>query len=483
MNERLLIVDDDADQCSLLQAMLIKLGYAADTTTSAHDALERIQNARYCAILTDLAMNEMSGLDLCEKLQLIAPDLSILLVTGDATMETAIAAIRAGAYDYLTKPVDPKLLGLSVARAAHRSRLLLELERLQAVVGETSASGNRLLGDSPAMRLVRALVARLASSDASVLIRGETGTGKELVARAIHQASARARGPFVAINCASVPAGLLESELFGHARGAFTDARSQRTGLFVEASGGTLFLDEIGEMPSEMQAKLLRALQERTVRPVGSNNEVPFDVRILSATHRDLEGEVKAQRFRQDLYYRINVVGVEVPPLRERTADILPLASFFLHKFCGRADRPHVSLSPLVAECLLAYDWPGNVRELENCMERVSALARFEQAALDDLPDNLRGGQHAAAGSGSDQGEEIVKLEELERRHILRVLKVADGNKSRAAELLGLDRRTLYRKLDQYQKEQEARAQMATIAAPIETLIAGEADVPLTAAG
>jgi two-component system response regulator HydG len=452
MTLRILIVDDDADQCALLESVLARLGYGADATTSARDALELVTRTHYGAILTDLEMHEMSGLDLCHQLVAAAPGVPVVVVTGDSSVETAIAAIRTGAFDYITKPVDAKLLGLSVARATHRSRLLTELSRLR----ERTEDKTTLLGESPAMRRVLEMIARVASSDASVLIHGETGTGKELVARAIHKASARAHGPFVAINCAAVPASLLESELFGHAKGAFTDAKSQRDGLFLKASGGTLFLDEIGDMAPEMQSKLLRALQERCVRPVGSNVEVPFDARVFSATHRDLDVEVRERRFREDLYYRINVVCIDVPPLRERSGDTLRLAAHFLARFCDRAERTRVGLSPQVAERLLAYDWPGNVRELENCMERVAALARYELAVPEDLPENLRVTRDDRFTVTAESSEGILKIDELERRHIFHVLKLVDGNKSRAAQLLGLDRRTLYRKLDLYRATRSA---------------------------
>jgi two-component system response regulator HydG len=297
---------------------------------------------------------------------------------------------------------------------------------------------------------VKELVARVAHTDVSVLVEGETGTGKELVARAIHAASPRASGPFVAINCAAVPANLLESELFGHARGAFTDAKVARDGLFVQASGGTLFLDEIGEMPLEMQAKLLRALQERTVRPIGSNDEVSFDARIVAATHRDLESECNAKRFREDLYYRINVVKIGMPPLRERGNDILLLATHFLKQMCERGKREDIHLSPAVATLLLNYDWPGNVRELENCIERAVALARFSELSVDDLPEKVRCYSPKRFVLSADTEEEILSLDELERRYILRALKILGGNRSRAATLLGLDRRTLYRRLEKY---------------------------------
>jgi two-component system response regulator HydG len=380
-----------------------------------------------------------------------------VVVTGYGSMETAIAAMRVGAHDFLTKPVDPKLLGLSVARAVKHGQLQQEVKRLREVVVDRASLG-ALVGESSSMKRVHDLVARVAESDASVLIQGETGTGKELVARAIHKLSPRKNGPFVAINCAAVPAPLLESELFGHARGAFTDAKSARAGLFVEASGGTLFLDEIGELPLEVQPKLLRALQERTVRPVGSNQELSFDARVVAATHRDLETEAHERRFRQDLYYRINVVRIDVPPLRERGSDVLTLAAHFLDKFSKRAGREAVGLSAPVAERLLAYDWPGNVRELENCMERAVALARFDQVTLDDLPQRVRAYRADRFVLSADQADEIVTLEEIERRYIARVITLVDGNKLRAAQLLGLDRRTLYRKLERYEQQASAAA-------------------------
>jgi len=282
-----------------------------------------------------------------------------------------------------------------------------------------------------------------------VLITGESGTGKELIARAIHTKGPRARQAFLSENCAALTDTLLESELFGHARGSFTDAKTARQGLFLDASGGTLFLDEIGELPLEMQAKLLRALQEKKVRAVGVSAEVAFDARIVTATQRDLEAEVHAHRFRQDLFYRINVVRIDVPPLRERGSDILKLASFFLRSSTAGGRAAKLTLSPQVAERLLAYDWPGNVRELENCMERAVALARFDELTMEDLPEKIRQ-YRADRFTMADDASDIISLEELEKRYITRVIKLLGGNKARAAQLLGLDRRTLYRKLEKY---------------------------------
>jgi two-component system response regulator HydG len=324
-----------------------------------------------------------------------------------------------------------------------------EVKRLrQAVDGETEEQ--RIVGQSGTMRRVYELINRVGESDASVLIHGETGTGKELIARAIHNRSRRKSGPFVAINCAAVPHALLESELFGHARGAFTDAKAQRTGLFVQATGGTLFLDEIGELPIDVQPKLLRALQERKVRPVGANAEIPFDARIVAATNRNLEDEVYEKRFREDLFYRINVVKIDVPPLRERGGDVLHLAQHFLKSFAERNSKPGIELSTTGAEKLMAYNWPGNVRELENCMEHAVALARFDQITVEDLPEKIRAYRAERFVVAANDPTEIVTMDELERRYILRVLSLVGGNKSRAAQVLGFDRRTLYRKLERY---------------------------------
>jgi len=448
--DRILCIDDDQDQCNLLEAALSRLGYAATTTTSPATALEHVANEPFDAIITDLGMSEMDGLTLCERVLGTRPDVPVIVLTGQGSMESAIGALRVGAYDFLTKPIDAKFLGISVARAVQHSKLRAEVRRLKLVLGDAPRS-ERLVGDSPAMRRVHELISRVGASEASVLIQGETGTGKELVARAVHDASPRRDGPFVALNCAAVPPTLLESELFGHSRGAFTDAKTARQGLFVEASGGTLFLDEIGEMPLEMQAKLLRALQERKVRPVGANTEVSFDARIVTATHRDLEADVQKERFRQDLYYRINVVRIDVPALRERSSDVLKLAAHFLKTASERSAKGSLELSPQVADRLMAYDWPGNVRELENCIERAVALARFDHLTVEDLPEKIRAYRADRFVMAANEVDEILTIDEIERRYIIRVIKLLNGNKARAAQLLGLDRRTLYRKLERYE--------------------------------
>ena len=450
MKGQVLVVDDEQETCDLLEMALTRHGFKVTTSTNAQKALDQVAEQDFDVVLTDLQMPEMSGLDLCERVLGTRPNMPVVVITGQGSLETAIGAIRVGAYDFITKPVDPKLLFLSVSRAIQHRRLQDEVKRLREAVADGESGDSQIVGQSGAMRRVYELIARVGESDASVLIHGETGTGKELIARAIHLRSRRKEGPFVAINCAAVPHSLLESELFGHARGAFTDAKATRTGLFVQASGGTLFLDEIGELPVDVQPKLLRALQERKVRPVGANQEIPFDARIVAATNRNLEDEVYEKRFREDLYYRINVVKIDVPPLRERGGDVLHLAQHFLKQFAARNEKSTLELSTTGAEKLMAYNWPGNVRELENCMEHAVALARFDQITVEDLPEKIRAYRAERFVVAANDPTEIVTMDELERRYILRVLALVGGNKSRAAQVLGFDRRTLYRKLERY---------------------------------
>ena len=451
MKGQVLIVDDEQETCDLLEMSLVRHGFKVTTSTNAQRALDLVATQDFDVVLTDLSMPEMSGLDLCERVLGTRPNMPVVVITGQGSLETAIGAIRVGAYDFITKPVDPKLLFLSVSRAIQHRHLQDEVKRLrEAVAAEGDSPDTAIVGQSGAMRRVYELIGRVGESDASVLIHGETGTGKELIARSIHMRSRRKEGPFVAINCAAVPHSLIESELFGHARGAFTDAKVDRTGLFVQATGGTLFLDEIGELPIDMQPKLLRALQERKVRPVGANAEIPFDARIVAATNRNLEDEVYEKRFREDLYYRINVVKIDVPPLRERGGDVLHLAQYFLKQFASRNEKNALELSTTGAEKLMAYNWPGNVRELENCMEHAVALARFDQITVEDLPEKIRAYRAERFVVAANDPTEIVTMDELERRYILRVLSLVGGNKSRAAQVLGFDRRTLYRKLERY---------------------------------
>ena len=473
-----LVIDDERDTCELLEMALTRQGMQVTTSTTAQAGLEAIASRDFDVVLTDLSMPDMNGLEVCERIMKEKPDVPVVLITGHASLDSAVSAIRAGAYDFVTKPIENKSLGVVVARAVQHRRLREQIKQLRAA---RDASTSVIVGGSPAMRKVADLIERVGDSDASVLIHGETGTGKELVARSVHMRSKRKDGPFVAINCAAVPHPLLESELFGHARGAFTDAKSQRTGLFLQASGGTLFLDEIGELPIDVQPKLLRALQERKVRPVGDNKEIPFDARIVAATNRDLENEVREKRFREDLFYRINVVKVDVPPLRARGGDVLHLAHHFLTQFAERSGKPSLSLSERAAERLMAYEWPGNVRELENTIEHAVALARFEQVTVEDLPEKLRGYLAGSFVAAANDPTEIVTMEELERRYLLRVFKLVGNNKSRAAEILGIDRRTMYRKLERYAAtDSAAAAEETTEPVPVEPTNGVPSPAPLS---
>jgi len=450
MAGRVLVVDDAESMCEMLAERLSTLGFEVLWRTSALAALDVLAATEVDVVVTDLNMREVNGIELCTRIVANRPDLPVIVITAFGSLETAIAAIRAGAYDFITKPFEITVLGIALERAIQHRRLGAEVRRLRHTVEQAHHFGE-LLGTSAAMQRIYALLDRLADSDASVLVTGESGTGKELVARALHERGRRKGGPFVAVNCTAMPETLLESELFGHARGAFTDARSARSGLFVQASGGTLFLDEIGDLPLTLQPKLLRALQERTVRPVGSATEVPFDVRLVCATNRDLESAVEERRFREDLYFRVNVIHVQLPPLRARGGDVLLLAQHFLDQHAAKADKRVTGLSPAAAERLMSYPWPGNVRELQNCIERAIALTSYEQLTVDDLPEKIRSYSRSHIVVAGDDPSELLRLEEVERRYILRVMEAVGNNKTLAAQVLGIGRKTLYRKLEQYE--------------------------------
>ena len=446
---RVLVVDDDREMRSLLSEDLSRQGHTVLTAADGGQALALLQTNEVDAVLTDLNMPGSSGLDLCARLQNECPDLPVVILTAFGSLDTAIAALRAGAYDFVTKPVDLDLLTHTVRRAVRHRQLEQTLHRLQDEVRRSRGPG-ALLGESAAIAEIRDLVARLAGLDSSVLITGESGTGKELVARALHEQSARSAGPFTAVNCAALPETLLESELFGHERGAFTDARNSRRGLFLEASGGTLLLDEVGELPLALQPKLLRVLEERRVRPVGGNREINCDVRIVAATHRNLEAAIAAGTFREDLFYRLNVLPLDLPPLRVRGNDILLLAQVFVDEFAERFHKGVKGLTEQAATRLLAHAWPGNVRELRNVIERAVALTRHERLTVEDLPERLR--QAAAPPprtSPAMPAGDLLPLAEIERRYLQQVLERVGGNRTLAASILGIDRKTLYRKLQE----------------------------------
>ncbi|MCA9600205.1 MAG: sigma-54-dependent Fis family transcriptional regulator [Myxococcales bacterium] len=442
-----LVVDDEPAACDLLRDGLSAEGFAVTTAGSASEAWELLGTQRFGVVVTDLNLTGASGTELCEQVVATYPDVPVIVVTAFGSMETAVAALRAGAYDFITKPFELEAVAMSLHRALDHFALRQEVRRLRTQVDRSKRFG-ALLGSSPRMLEVYDLLERISDSDTTVLITGESGTGKEVVARELHRRSRRRDGPFIAINCAAMPEALLESELFGHERGAFTDARQAREGLMPRANGGTLFLDEIGELPLGLQPKLLRALQERVVRPVGGSEERPFDARIVAATNRDLETAIEEKTFREDLFYRINVINVPLPPLRARGGDVLLLAQHFLAHFASVASKNVHGLSPAAAKRLMAYPFPGNVRELQNCIERAVALTRDEEIQVEDLPQRILEHESRNVLVASDDPSDLVPLEEVERRYILRVLSAVEGNKSLAAKILGVGRKTLYRRLD-----------------------------------
>jgi len=445
MQGSVLVVDDDDDAAQLMSEGLRKRGIAARAVSSGAAALEFLRDNPCDVVVTDVHMAGMTGIELCEQLKVSNRDVLSIVVTGNGELPTAVAAIRAGAFDFVTKPLKLDALAIAVSRALEHLGLKRDLLRLRETAASPAPSG--IAGASPAIRETIEMISRVAESDVTVLITGESGTGKELVARALHDQSSRKGQPFVAINCAAMPAQLLESELFGHVRGAFTDAKESRQGLFVQAKGGTVFLDEIGEMPMEMQVKLLRVLQERKVRPVGADEEVPVKARVVTATNRNLDHEVEEKRFRQDLYYRINVVAISVPPLRERQDDILMLAQLFLTRIAKRMNKGVKGISQAAGRRLLDYDWPGNVRELENCMERAVAICRLDEITIEDLPATLVDEAPETAVLSALSPDELITIDEMTQRYVRKVLAMSNGNKTHAAKVLGIDRRSLYRRL------------------------------------
>jgi DNA-binding NtrC family response regulator len=439
---KILVVEDDAVARDLLREILSAEGFDVDAVDDGAPAVERAASGRYDLVVSDIRMERVGGMDVLRAFSEKAPGTPVILITAFGDVTGAMEAIGHGAYDYVSKPFNVEELRQTVARALERRRLSAE-----AVASPKTGAAQvaEIEGKSPRMLDVYKLVARVAPTTATVLVVGESGTGKELVARAIHTRSPRAGKAFVPVNCTALSESLLESELFGHARGAFTGAVSAKRGLFEMANDGTLFLDEIGDMGPKMQAQLLRVLQDGEVRPVGGTESIRVDVRLVCATNRDLEADVKTGRFREDLYFRINVVTVRMPPLRERAGDIPILVRHFLAKIARRESRSEASVSPEALEVLCRHSWPGNVRELENAIERAVAVAKGNVVLPSDLPVEVYGGSPAQPGEIFD---DRPTLSELEKRYIALILAECGGNKKKAAERLGIDRRTLYRALE-----------------------------------
>jgi two-component system response regulator AtoC len=443
-----LLVDDEEDTRCMVQEALGRRGFAVETVASAQQCLDWVRDHDVDVVVTDVQMPGLSGVELCARLRERHPHILAIVLTGLGTYDTAIDAVRAGAYDFLAKPIKIDALVVALQRAFEHLLVAREVKRLRHAV-DHAAPIPSMIGSSPTLREMSAMIRRVADTEATVLITGESGTGKELVARALHELAPSRRGePFVAMNCAAVPPNLLESELFGHVRGAFTDAKTSRSGLFLQAQGGTIFLDEIGEMPLEMQVKLLRVLQQRTVRPVGGDDEVSFHARVVTATNRDLETEVDEQRFRQDLFYRINVVAIAVPPLRARGGDVITIAEHLVQKIASRSGKRAPVISPDAARKLVAYDWPGNVRELENSIERAMALCGAGEITSEHLPSKIVAYEPARIELLTSDATQMITLEEMQRRYVRQVLASVQGNKTHAARVLGIDRRSLYRRLE-----------------------------------
>jgi len=441
---RIMVVDDDTEMCSLLYDVLSEAGHVVESADDGREALKRFSD-QIDLMITDLELPEMKGLELMHEVKKKQPGVSVIIITGFGTIESAIEAMKLGAYDYIPKPFKVEELLLIVQKALQEGALRREVARLRKEIGKEYQFGN-LIGKSKPMQEIFDLIRRISGTASNVLITGESGTGKELVAKALHYNGPRKDHPFVPVNCAAIPEQLLESELFGHVRGAFTDAKGDKAGLFEEANGGTLLLDEISELPMSLQAKLLRVLQDKEIRRVGANQSHKVDVRVMAASNSDLAEEIKQHRFRADLFYRLNVIHIILPPLRERRNDILPLAYHFLKKYQNETGKQVTGISEPALSYLLRYPWAGNVRELENAIERAVILARGELIIPEDFPSTITGGQDDYVTLEKALKEQMT-LEELEFEYISKVLKHTGGNKYKAAQILGIDRKTLYRKL------------------------------------
>ncbi|MDC0718073.1 sigma-54-dependent transcriptional regulator [Nannocystis bainbridge] len=441
------VVDDEPRMAEILAMLLRRDGHKVDVFAGAEPFLRALAEQSYDLLLTDLMMPGVDGLELLRRARAVSPDMPVVLVTAHASVPTAVAAIRDGAFDFVEKPFDNDACRALVHRALQVRALTRENRRLRAALQR--AGSPDIITYSPAMREVLDLAARAARSRATALVTGESGTGKELVARTIHDHSDRALGPFVAVNCKAFAAGVLESELFGHEKGAYTGAAGARAGVFERAGGGTLFLDEIGEVDVDFQAKLLRALQTREVLPVGGTRARPVDVRIVAATNRDLRAECAAGRFREDLYFRLAVIPIRLPPLRERPEDVLPLANHFLARFAAELGREFVGFHPTVETWLKGHPWPGNVRELENLVERAAVLARAEVITRDDLL--LEASAPPPASADPDDALPLqVHLDRAAARRIRLALARAQGRRNDAAAELGVERTTLYRLIKKF---------------------------------
>ena len=448
-----LVVDDERSNVESLERIFAREGMRVLAATDAKQALEVLRSHRVHVLLTDLMMPGTTGLELLRAVKQVSPEVEVVLMTAYGTVEAAVSAMREGAYDFVEKPLKRMTIVKSVRKAAERGRLVAENRSLKNEI--QLLTKREIIGSSMAWRRIIEVASQAAPSNATVLVLGESGTGKELIARFIHEKSARRAGPFVAVNCAAIPETILESELFGHERGAFTGAIAKKDGRFAKATGGTLFLDEIGELSPQVQVKLLRVLQEGEYEPVGGDT-VRADVRIVAATNRDLTAEVAAGRFREDLYYRLNVIAITAPPLRARREDVPLLVDHFVGLYCAKNGRPRLTVARPALDRLIDYAWPGNVRELENVIERAVVLSRSDTLTEQDLPEAIaKASPEVASALAFPVG---TPLEEIELRVIRETLRHTKGDKSLAAQLLGISTRTIYRKLDGLPEAEPERA-------------------------
>lgn len=444
---RILVVDDEASMCDFLSVVLSNEGYSVKTVQDGKQALELLKKDPYQCMILDLKMPKMDGLDVLRQAKDITPELGVIVITAYASLQSAIEALRLGALDYVNKPFKVDEIKIVVEKAFEQINLKRENRNLRSQLSQKTDLGS-IIGKSEEMRKLLEMIQRVAPTDSTILITGESGTGKELVAQALHLQSKRASGPFVSINCGALPENLLESELFGHVKGSFTGAIKNKDGLFKVADGGTLFLDEIGETSSTIQVKLLRALQEKEILPIGATSPISVDVRVLAATNADLEAKIERGEFRNDLYYRLSVIPIHLASLRERRDDIPLLANHFLKLICEQNNIEQKTFEPEAMDRLIHYDWPGNVRELENAIERAVILEESSQITLNTLPGKIT--------SGSGQTESLFHrskpktLEEIEKEYLIRVLKQTNWKKKETADILGIDASTIYRKMQRY---------------------------------
>jgi DNA-binding NtrC family response regulator len=447
MSGKIFVIDDEESMCNFMAIMLQKEGYEVETSQDGREAVDRICKGSYDLVIADMMMPSMSGLELLTEVKKRKADQEVIVMTAFASVESAIEAMKRGAGDYVTKPFKIDEVKLTIERIISHHQIVDENISLKRQLAREKGL-DTFIGISEMVVKLKEMIRQVARVDSTVLIRGESGTGKDLLARAIHELSSRCNGPFISINCAAIPETLLESELFGHGRGAFTGAIKDKDGLFKVADGGTFFLDEIGNTSPTIQIKLLRVLEEKKITPIGETRQIPVDVRLIGATNANLEEEVKAERFRADLFYRLHVIQINIPPLRERVEDIPILIDHFVAKFCNRHNLGRKTIQQEVYNVLSVYPWPGNVRELENTIERALLLTKDELLTPKAFPDNVVSGR--AGELVSPVNHKTPTLESIEKAYIFWMLEQSDGNKSKTARALGIDASTLYRKLEKY---------------------------------